>query len=267
MAAIRTYMRQLFKVVAERGYWLRPLGQLDDYIMWLVRTRNIYSYDHTDPKVLIIAGFHGEEVGGPWSILKWLKEADSKVFEKYDISLIPIVNSYGFARNKRYGSSGMKTNAGFVHTGQEHETAKDDVLSPEGEILTRNIDILRPLAQDGVLSMHEDNTCKEYYLYAYEHGKKPGKFTKKLLKELSKFFRKPYNGIAFVEPSNTGFGPPCVNGLVYNFRDTTFEDWMFHLGVPKVAVIETPGKYKLKRRVEAGGAMIQKFLSLVKNGA
>ena len=41
MAAIHKFNRMLFKVCAEKGFWLRPLGELDEYEMWLVRTRDI----------------------------------------------------------------------------------------------------------------------------------------------------------------------------------------------------------------------------------
>ncbi len=257
MAAIHKFNRMLFKVAADKGFWLRPLGELDGYEMWLVRTREIYSFDHQDPRVLIVSGFHGEEVAGPWAILKWITDCDKKWLEKIDLSFIPIVNSYGFARRKRYGSQGIKTNSGFFHNEQTNESP-----SPEGQVLINHIDFLRPLAQDGFLSLHEDVTTKAYYVYTFEHGTKPGKFTYSLRRELGKYFPKRLDGVAVYADANNG-NPLVKNGLVYKLCDGSFEDWLFHLGVPKVAVTETPGKYKLQRRVIAGVGVIQKFLELI----
>lgn len=258
MAAIRTFTKTLFEVCAQKDFWLKVLGVIDEYEIWLVRTREIYSFDHKDPRILVAAGFHGEEVAGPWAILKWLQACDEKYLKSaVDVSLVPIVNPWGFAKGKRYGPSEIMTNYGFCH--QDKDNAKP---SPEGEALIKNIELLRPLAQDGFLSLHEDINIKEYYLYTFEHGKKPGKFTKSLKRELSKHFPKSYDGIAYVDSRARADGPVCKNGLVYKFCDGSFEDWMFHLGVPKVAVTETPGKYRLKRRTNAGVEIINKFIGL-----
>lgn len=254
MASIHRFQKQLFRVASEKGFWLKILGVIDEYEMWLVKTRNFT--DHKDPRVLIVAGFHGEEKAGPWGILKWLQDCEKSVFDSIDVSFIPIVNTYGFSKGKRYGSSDMKTNFGFCHL------SENDKPSPEGEVLIKNIEILRPLAEDGFLSLHEDVTIKEFYLYTFEHGVKPGKFTRGLKKELKKHFKKCYQGIAYVDSASDGRGPNCKKGLIYKFCDGSFEDWLFHLGVPRVAVTETPGKYKLARRVKANVAIIDRFLKL-----
>ena len=259
MAAIRTFTKQLFEICSQKDFWLKILGIVDGYEIWLVRTREIYSFDHKDPRVLIVAGFHGEEVAGPWGVLKWLKECTEEQLKSVDVSIIPIVNPWGFARGKRYGASDMKTNHGFCHPDKNGDQIEP---SPEGKILVDSMEFLRPLSQDGFLSLHEDKTVKEYYLYTFEHGNKPGRFTKQLKKELSKHFPKAYDGIAYVDSKAKESGPSCKNGLVYKFCDGSFEDWMFHQGVPKVAVTETPGVYKLQRRVTANTRIIDKFLEL-----
>lgn len=253
MAAIKTYQNSLLKVSAERGFWLKPLGYLDGYITWLVLTRKQVVSD-TSKRLLIGAGIHGEEQAGPLAILKWLQESDEETIAKANVSFLPIMNCYGFANKKRYGLSGISTNGGMgAHKTQEP--------SPEGQILVNNIGILRPLAEDGFMSLHEDVTVKESYLYTLEHDEEPTKFTKGLRKELSKYFPKVYEGIAWIGP-NEKTGPPCRKGLVYNFMDEGLEALMFQLGVPKCAVPETPGMAPLKKRVEAHVAMINKFIDL-----
>ena len=111
------------------------------------------------------------------------------------------------------------------------------------------------------MALHEDVTIKESYLYTMEHSGEPTSITKALRKELSKFFPKVYDGIAYVGPTEK-IGPMCKKGLVYNFFDESIESLMFQLGVPVCAVPETPGMAPLKKRVEAQVAMINKFLEL-----
>lgn len=254
--AVHKFQRQLLQVASDRGFWLRVLGIIDGYEMWLVRTR---TNGEKKPRVLIVAGFHGEEKAGPWGILKWLQESPDSVFDSIDVSFIPIVNTYGFSKGKRYGLSDIKTNNGFYHVNEGEKP------SPEGEVLIRNINILKPLAEDGFLSLHEDITVKEFYLYTFEHSDKPGKFTKGLKKELKTHFKNAYHGVAYVDSTDKTKGPPCKHGLVYKFCDGSFEDWMYHLGVPRVAVTETPGKFKLAKRVKATVNVIDRFLKLCKS--
>ena len=275
MAAIRSFQNQLFKISAEKGYWLKPLGELNgvvngkkfSYITWLGRSRP--ASDHNDPKILIVAGTHGEEIAGPWGLLKWLQDSSDKWAKKIDISFIPIVNPYGFARNQRYGPSGESTNCGFctpkspVLTENPELLAKyEDHPSPEGQILANNIDLLLSLSTDGFLSLHEDVSVEECYLYAYEHTDKPSRWVRAMREELNKHFPKSFTGTACVDTSKNTSGPPCKNGLVYNFLDGSFESWMLELGVRRCAVPETPGKYPLRKRVVATESVINRFVSL-----
>jgi len=254
MSAIRKFNRELMEVSAARGFWLKPLGIVSGYITWLVMT-HLYSPHEQVPRVLIVGGFHGEEVAGPWAILKWMQEASDLDFTRFNVSFIPIVNPYGFARNKRYGESGIATNGGFG------SNRKQDP-SPEGQLLVNNIGVLRPLAENGFMSLHEDNTVRESYIYTQETSEKPTAFTKTLRREMSKHFPKVYDGVAYVDMIAPSAGPECKKGVVYNFFDEGFETLLFQLGVPKTLVTETPGKSPLKKRVEAQVAMINKFLEL-----
>lgn len=254
MANLTSYNKQLMRVAAERGFWMKPLGTLDDYITWLVMTKKPDIADG-GPKILVTAGVHGEEQAGPLAILKWVQEVEDLVLAKANISFIPVINSYGFANKRRYGLSGIPTNGGFG----EHKTQDP---SPEGQILVNNIGIIRPLAEDGFLALHEDVTVKESYIYSMEKSSEPTRLTKIMRKELSKYFPKVYDGIAYVSPTEKT-GPMCNKGLVFNFFDESLESLMFQLGVPWCLVPETPGKGILKKRVEAQIAMIDKFIELI----
>jgi len=258
MAAIRSFENQLFKVASEKRLWLLPLGQVDNETIWLVKSR--MDLEQPDPKMLIISGFHGEEQAGPWAILKWLQTCDVSVFDKIYLSFIPIVNPVGFKKNQRYSIPGERNNQGFCHP------ERNEKRSREGDILVKNMDVLLPLAKNGYLSLHEDVSVKEYYIYTFE--RKPGPFTRSMLGALSKHFPKALTGQTTdgLTPeeviSRNEIETPVVNGWVNHRRlhDGSFEDFMFHANVPRVVVTETPGTYILKRRVAAGMDAISTYI-------
>jgi len=257
MAAINQFYSDMFKIASDKRFWLCPLGQVDSYKLWFIRTR-LNADHHNNPRMLVVAGFHGEEKAGPYAILKWLKDCDREALDHYDISFIPIVNTQGFAKGTRYNSYGEVSNAGFCHP------ERHDKPSREGQILIHNIDMLRAAAADGFLSLHEDAGEKRYYMYSFEGTPAPGEFTQGLLNTLGKHFKTYIDGESiWLDTSlKKDRGPFVTNGIVYRHCDGSFEDWMFHLGVPRVAVTETPGQYQLRRRITAGADVIDTFIQL-----
>lgn len=250
----------LLTTCQEKGFYPRSIGSIKgpdkQHPTWFIQTvEDKYSIA---PKALIVSGFHGEEQAGPWAILKWLKQCTPESFKGVNLSFLPIVNLYGFLNEKRYGPSQMPTNTGFYRQG--------DLASPEGEILKKNIEMLREAADSGYLSLHEDITASQYYIYTFEPSEKPGEFTKQMKSELHKHFPNPYNGIAYVDTASPGQGPPCEDGLVWKFYDGSFDDYMFQMRVPRVAVPETPGRYPLLDRIDANVALIEKFIELISKG-
>jgi len=254
MAAIRDYTKRMITVCGKKRFWLCNLGEVDGFPTWLIRTRPFVR--HRLPKMLVVAGFHGEERAGPYTVLKWLESDNFDILKHVDISFLPLVNPVGFKNNTRYTDLGMKNNQGFCHPESNEKPSR------EGLILKNNIDLIKPLAEDGYLSLHEDNLVKGYYLYTFEKSKDPGPFSFGLRSELGKFFRKRLHNEVVEADSTNHTGPVVMDGIVYCFCDGSFDDWMFHLGVPRVAVTETPAKFKMKRRIDAGVAVINKFIDL-----
>jgi len=215
------YQKRLIKICGERGYWMKVLGFVGDKPIWFVSIdgpidQSEMSPSSQVPKILVVAGFHGEEKAGPWAILEWL--ATYEVEDATYISVIPVVNPTAFNLGKRYNTWGERSNAGFRGR---------DGLSEEGKILMANKDLILDCAHNGMLSLHEDITCPDYYAYTFEKSKEPGKFTCGLLDELSKHFEKPANNeTIYTDAENPG--PYIVNGLVYKHKDGSFEDWLFH---------------------------------------
>ena len=250
---IKAYTRGLLRVANHRAFWLRVLGEVNNQQIWLIRTRE--SHIHKDPKVLIVAGFHGEEKAGPLGILKWLENSDRGIFKKIDLSFIPVVNPTGFNRGVRKNSWGEKTNCGFVH--------KTDKLSKEGRILNRNIKFLTELAKDGFLSLHEDEGEKNFYVYSYEDVDKPSEAAYALRNVEAKYFKKLQNGIKVNEEGDPEAA--VEDGIIHKLCDGSLEDYFMHKGI-RAFVTETPGKCRISRRIEATMAIINKFIDLSLGG-
>ena len=251
------YSKRLINIAAEKDLCLIPLGMVSRWPIWLVRTQMVRS-----PKrkhVLIASGFHGEEQAGPWAILKWLEKFQAENYKGFDISFLPIENPTGFDKKKRYNTWNEITNQGFCHP------ESNEAPSREGEILLKHMDRLYSLAMNGFLSLHEDaGQRKEYYLYTFEPTSEPGLFTCGLLETLHKWFGTPVNGVPIATDSQRYNPPFVVNGLVYNNCDGSFEDAMYHRGVQRVAVSETPGKARLEKRIDCNVDIIDTFINLIR---
>jgi hypothetical protein len=246
----KRYMQQLLRVSNHKAFWLRVLGEVGNQQIWLLRTRQ--THNHSDPKLLIAAGFHGEEKAGPWGILKWLEGCDEEILKRADLSFLPVVNPTGFNRGIRKNIWGERTNCGFCH--------KIDTPSKEGEILIKNIKFLTSLAKDGFLSLHEDILEHCFYIYSFEKSSEPGPFTYAIRDLEAKFFKQMKNDT----PVNEESDPEALvkDGIVWKLCDGSFEDYLFHRGVLRTIVTETPGKCRISRRVDATKAIIDEFIKL-----
>jgi predicted deacylase len=249
-----TYDWEILEAARAKGFMVDSLGKIEDYPVLFVKTRQDVN---NDPKVLIVAGFHGEELAGPEGILQWIRLCDKDWMGAVDVSFVPCVNPWGLNNKKRYGPSGKPTNTGFFNS--------PDNPSPEGQLLIDRITELRASAANGFLSLHEDVTSDSYYIYTFEPSPQPGPFTREMEAEMRMHFPKAFDGIAVVD-SSTGVGPECKNGLIWKFQDGSFEHWMHEMGVPRIAVTETPGKFTEQYRIDSTVEIINKFLDLINRG-
>ncbi len=257
---MRGYQKRLFQAAADKKLWLRSLGDVEGWPIWFVKPRE--GFKSNNPKLLIAAGFHGEEKAGPLALLKWLETFDINLYKKVDLSFLPVVNPVGFNVGQRYNNQKEKSNCGFCHP------ESGEMPSQEGVILLRNFALLKSHSRDGFLSLHEDVTTDKYYIYTFEHTKEPTKFTYDLRDELGKCFGPPLDNESVVSDAalttemkhRTG-NAIVHDGIVFQHCDGSLEDALFHEGSRSV-VTETPGTYKLAYRIEANIALINKFIDL-----
>jgi hypothetical protein len=235
---------RLRAVAVEKSLKISTLGILDDGSQ--IHLLESQPKRGDVPRILVAAGFHGEECGGVWGVLHFLEQTPAKKLERLHLSFIPVANPTGFSNRLRHNIWGESPNCGFCHRKiGEPEPSRD------GRILIQNLNLLVHRAGNGFLSLHEDDEQTGFYVYTFEKRPAPGPFTHHLVSILSRYFFPVKDGI---------YDGACVkSGLAYRHCDGSFEDYLFHKGVVHTACTETPATVKLSIRVDANSALINAF--------
>lgn len=240
------FVSKIIQFCGKHKFAIESLGTTDGYALSLISQKK----KNPGPDLLIAGGFHGEESGGPWGIIRFMEVVSPNILTQCNLSFLPCVTVTGFIKQKRQNYLGDTANGGFIHQEREHETR-----SVEGEILEKHIKRLSKLGKDGFLTMHEDSEENAFYVYTYERTGKPGMFSKGLRDTGGKFF-----GIMEDKKMESPGGGECKDGVIFGHCDGTFEDYMYHLGTPFVACTETSQKYGWDKRIDANCALLTYFV-------
>ena len=234
--------RRLAEVAQRRAFVVEELGHVGGQPILLMTSPPALH----GPHILVAAGFHGEEPAGCWGALRFLEQVEDGVLGRVNLSLLPLVNPTGIRKARRFNDWGQNPNSGFCHT-------PSGVPQPsrEGELLLANVDLLCDKAADGFLSLHEDIDETSFYIYSFEQSTSPGPFSDALVEVESRFFDRIADGILE--------GGEIRGGVIFNHCDGSFEDALFHRGIPRTACTETPGQLPFERRVEANAAIVERF--------
>ncbi|WP_411991986.1 M14 family metallocarboxypeptidase [Agarivorans sp. DSG3-1] len=245
---IDSFYSLLAEQMQRLGMQQQTLGEVDAYPLDLYQSPNPHS---SRPNLLISAGFHGEEAAGPWGMLKFLSQLDSEVFNKINLSLLPLVNPTGFKAGHRFNQYGENPNRGFEFAaGRALESADS---SAEGKLLIAQQDLLKALSTDGILTCHEDVLQHNCYVYSFEPEQAAGAFSLSLRDSLAGFFE--------VAADNSIDGCPLDKGLIHNHYDTSFESCLVRLGAKRGACSETPALEDFDQRIDANCAVMQQFVA------
>ena len=201
-------------------------------------------------RLLITAGFHGEEPAGPWGLLQWLQTQGGDWQQRFagraDIRLIPLVNATGFQMGRRFNDRGENPNRGF-------NLAIDPTRpSAEGALLIQHASLLREASRDGVLSCHEDIAADAAYVYTLESQAQPSARSQALVATLERYLPRHEDGL--VDHC------PVHDGIVFNQLDGSFEAWLFREGARYGACLETPGRQAIATRIAAQAGMTESFV-------
>jgi predicted deacylase len=243
---------RLYSITKERGFKKKILGYVDGWSI-LIFYRKI---DKTKPSILFSSCFHGNEVAGCLGIINFLENAPEDLLNSINVSFMPIVNPTGLELNKRKNKWDENPNRGYCHL-----SSNKTKISKEGLILESNIALITALAKDCFVSLHEDPDFEYYYLYTYEKETEPSDWSLKLKNTLESIFSpipKKLANYLFVN---------MASSIVFKCCDGSFEDLLFHLGIPLTATTETPGQLPLKKRIQANSAIIASVIKYIKKKA
>ncbi len=129
--------------------------------------------------------------------------------------------------------------------------------SDEGSILISHSKLLLSLGKDGFISLHESPEKSMFYVYAFEKGNHPSGISKALLEVGAKEFGSAADG------TTMQYGGTAKDGIILNYHDSSFEDFMFENGVPHSIVTETPASGNLGKRIKAVTEIVDTFIRLV----
>ena len=237
----------LFKIVCKRNdLEIKVLGDEYGYPLLVAIKKNI---DHKLSNVLISAGFHGSEPAGPWAILEFLYNCSPKIFEKVNVSFMPLVNPYGFENKQRNNKDNKEPNYFF----KNENGAK---VSHETKILLKNTKLIQELSENVYLDLHENiDVDNDFYIYVNEYT--TNKNLERLIPVIVDSASKHYNK----RPDGTykdSYVPHEVNytikdGIVRNLKEESFEDYLSDIvGDPLAIVFETPAKSdNIRNRINA----------------
>jgi hypothetical protein len=230
----KEYINRLIKAAEATDLVADELGYVKEYPIIFLKPK----FEKGNTK-LVAAGFHGDESAPVHAILTYLENKAKNRIRISDLSFLPLINPTGFWENKRNNYLNEDPNRGFFSSN----------ISVEGRILLRNLNKLLFFGKSGFLSLHEDIDQEDFYLYSFE--KELGNFSKSLLKTGSNFFD--------VIKGTLLYNTKIENGIIFNHKDSSFEDFLFSNNVPITACTETPGKKPMYLRIQANIALIESF--------
>lgn len=236
--------------VARLGLSTKTLGQAGSHPLQLLQSPG---QKGGLPNLLISAGFHGEESAGPWGLLYFLSQLDSAVFERVNLSLLPLVNPTGFAKGHRFNELGENPNRGFYVENGKPKVGED--TSHEGKILMDHAHLLQVASRDGILTCHEDVLMHDTYVYSFEPRQTPGRLSHALRDALGQYF--PIAADGHIDEC------PVQDGVIFNHFDTSFESFLVRSGARVGCCSETPAQQKLDQRILANAAVMSTFLDLL----
>ncbi|QSX40138.1 N-acetyl-ornithine deacetylase [Shewanella cyperi] len=247
---IARFYLQLEEEVQRLGLSARTLGKAGSHPVTLYQSP---AQKAQAPNLLISSGFHGEEAAGPWGMLHFLSGIDASLFERVNLSLLPLVNPTGFSRGHRFNLQGQNPNRGYALEGGR--PASNDDTSDEGKLLLEHARLLQAASRDGILTCHEDVLEERTYVYSFEPSQLPGQFSLRLRDALGHYFPLAMEGEID--------GLAVKDGVIFNHFDTSFESFLVRSGARFGMCSETPGKQVFDQRVLANSAVMAEFLALL----
>jgi hypothetical protein len=227
------FITQLESVCSRKGVELEELGRVHKRKRYPLYAAVLNPDSDNQRTACFTAGIHGNEVAGPWACLRFIEESDD--CPDVRVLMLPVVNPSGFDRGNRRNHRNLDLNRHFF----------DTPLVRENELT------LSRMMQEDIyffVAMHEDPRERSFYLYSYGNTDRTEsntsvKIYNRMIDTAAKHFP--------IKSSRAICNDAAKGGIVMNIKDKSLEHRVFEdLGVPYVAVTETPGKEALSERID-----------------
>jgi hypothetical protein len=183
------------------------LGELETadgrYPFYHLTLKGAEAGDPETRPVYIGAGIHGDEPGGVWAVLEFLKRYSSlpDLYQRFNFSILPCTNPFGYEHNTRQNSDGIDLNRQFRHA------------APPAEVQwVKKAVAGRPFLL--AMELHEDIDTPGFYLYELTQGDEPS-WGREIIAEIGAKY--PINRSQEIE------GMPAEDGLIH--RADTDDDF------------------------------------------
>ena len=187
-------------------------------------------------RALISAGIHGDEPGGIESILNFLRNKEYlNYINKWEITLLPCINPYGYEFGTRTNHQGKDLNRLFM------------VKNPPVEV-----SFVQSILDTGfnlIIDLHEDNESHGYYLYQNGLGNKYERIGLEILNSL--------DGIMPINLESEIAGSEACQGVIGKKLEISSMDWwpmaLYGLskGTQMCLTLETSSLFDMEKRISA----------------
>jgi len=199
----------------------------------------------TNPLLIIMAGCHGEEPAPVLTIFNYYREIFEKAMElKVNLVIYPLINPWGFDRNKRFNKDGLSCNSNWTNLATEPTVS-------EIEIVKKDLITYKP---NVFISLHEDDESpNQFYVYT----QKPSRYETMLVATGAQFFPIKRNG--------NYYDDKVENGIIKDYDEGTAEDLMEKKGCQFSYVTETPSSESLEQRIMCNLEIIKTAIKITYN--
>lgn len=222
------FIEKLREACRKRRLKLQKIGTVHNQGDYIIYKIVINSKKKPKATVCFSAGIHGEEIAGPFAVLKFIEKFNFRKFKDIKIIILPVANPYGFDKTLRETTKGMQSNGHFCD-----KRLKDEQRILYNAVKDENVFFFHAL--------HEDSDEHRFYIYNFERRNE--QVYDDILAVARKYFP--------IEKHKRIYGSKAEHGLIINEHDSSFEDRMYCDGVPYSMCTETPGREPLRKRVAA----------------
>ena len=205
---------------------IERIGTAHNYPIHQIR---LTASTHTQRRVLITGGMHGDEPAGVEAVLQFLARDNTTLLKNFSFVIIPCINPYGYVHGTRETRDGIDINRSF-------ET--DDIV--EATLVKK---ALGQTQFSLAIDFHEDYDATGFYLY---EGNRDEQYIGPELAAAAK-------AIGPIDPEDPGEDAPDLAEGVYkvavSWGTQGLAPYLLHFHSEHVIISETPTVWHLDQRV------------------